>query len=72
MTILEKANLLNSVVKQKQKLIDEYDNVESHYRDLYGYTNREKFIEEMEFYNFIISKWDEYKFNVEKKHLNLN
>ncbi len=72
MTILEKANLLNSVVKQKQKLIDEYDSVESHYRDLYGYTNREKFIEEMEFYNFLISKWDEYKFNVEKKHLNLN
>ncbi|MDN5215335.1 hypothetical protein QQ020_24865 [Fulvivirgaceae bacterium BMA12] len=72
MNVLEKTTLLNSIKKEKQRLIDDYDNVESHYKSLYGYTNREKYIKEMEFYNFIISKWDEYKFNTEKKHLNLN
>lgn len=72
MTILEKTSLLNSIIKKKQKLIDEYDDVEAHYKNLYGHTNRDKYIKEMEFYNFIISKWDEYKFNTEKKHLSLN
>ncbi len=72
MNILEKTNLLNSVNKEKTKLIEEYDRIESHYRNLYGAFDHDRYIKEMEFYNFLISKWDEYKFTIEKKHLNLN
>jgi len=72
MTILEKTNLLNSVVKKKKKLIEDYNKVDEHYRNLYGDQDHHKYIKEMEFYNFLISKWDEYKFNLEKKHFNLN
>lgn len=72
MTILDKTNLLNSVTKERNKLLEDYTSVDSHYRELYGHHDEDKYHEEMEFYKFLISKWDEYKFNMEKKHLNLN
>ncbi len=72
MNVLEKINLISSIKDGKQKFINEYEMVQSHLDRLYTASNQEKFIEEMRFYDFIVNQWDDYRFNMEKKHLNLN
>ncbi len=72
MNVLEKISLISSIKDGKQKFINEYEMVQSHLDRLHSTSNDEKFVDEMRFYDFIVNQWDEYRFNMEKKHLNLN
>ncbi|MDN5200955.1 hypothetical protein QQ008_06275 [Fulvivirgaceae bacterium BMA10] len=71
MTVLEKTAILSSVNRSKEKLEYEYEMVENHYKSVCA-GDHEKYREEMEFYNFILEQWDQYKIKVEKDSLSYN